>query len=216
MSLSALAEARPDAFKSVIEIPLVAGSYQQLPAGVTFLNQIIDTVYKDANGNVVNCASQPSKVDDEFLSKYGKWGNCISKDVPAAGSAVDPCAEYSADSYSYSKAEGNFFEVTPAAPVGTTASVKASVYKNPDKVELAAIDTFQVCDYANIIFARMMANVLMIDAADDSILKKHQLYNQEWLDFVRLNYRSASRIGSGYYLGKVGEGDPNVVRPLGT
>ena len=217
MSLSALAEARPDAFKSTIEIPLVAGVFQQLPKGVTFLVQVLDTAYKDESGVAKPCVSKPLVADDTYISKFGAWGKCVSTEpAVVAGAVADPCESFKASSFSYQKKLGNFFQVTPAAPVGTKAIVMASVYKHPEKVLLKDIDTYEVCDYVNIIFARMMANLLMLDSADDSLIKKHQLYNQQWLDFVRINYRSAARVGSGYYLGEVGTGDPAVIRPAGT
>jgi hypothetical protein len=69
-----------------------------------------------------------------------------------------------------------------------------------------------ICDRVNAIIEYMMYQAYIPEHEDQTAIKRREEHYGRFADIMKLDYRTLSRLGSGYYLGNIGEGDPQVQR----
>lgn len=217
LALGAVTKIIPTAFTETRDIALQEGSVQTLPADVITVTSFGDTVYKTADGEPVACGNQVNKADWEFLQAYeGSRCSAAKSELPAnatpAQQAKALCGSYSVSGYSYTQNTPGQFRVVPGVPTGVTAFARLTVGVCPDCVTDANYSKPLLCDRVNALVEYMLYQAYIPERSDPLAAKRREEHYGRFADIMKLDYKTLSRLGSGYYLGEVGDGDPQVQR----
>lgn len=189
---------RPDAFANTIDMPLVPGSQQTLPAGYSYLKSV------DYNAAASNCPGYPvTEANLSLLRAYFK------KPCPTSGGD----ATYRVVNFAYDQRNPTIFYVSPPVPdddagleVTLTAVAQAPTYTTTDYTNNTPIGIDP--KYKNAILAWMMMEAYQIDTESVSS-RQTKLDNLEvFYKTLGINYKQESLYRSGWYLGQKGLGDP--------
>ena len=196
LGLAEIGTYRPEAFAKDLEITLQAGATQSVQPGVTLLG-----LSANEDGTPIN------KGDAIMANAYNAYSVCKSGVVFVDGNPV-----YLVRSFSIDKNDSSKFYVDPPVPKGLTPKVVASVTGAPDNYTLANWDNdiFLASKYKANLIDYMMACAYGLDRESaESRIRSDSLYRR-FYDVMGVKYRQESRHNSGYYLGKVGTGDPQA------
>lgn len=183
---------RPDAFACVEEIKLVAGTRQTLDSQYHSIVSIEEADDGSTSGT--------SETTSDVLKHYRKK-SCVT------GLSSD--GSYSPSSFRKNDVVKNTFYVSPAVPEGADATIVATVIKNPGKACVDDTTPLSIsCEYEAQLTDWMMMRALSVEAeSSQTSLTLAREYRQAFYLTFNTNYRQQQRIGSGYYLGKEGDGD---------
>lgn len=184
---------RPDAFANTYEIDLVPGRVQQAPNG-----DAVQSI-SDSDGRMVH------KSDAPLLKAFSAYFD--------AGDALRLCdgqIVYKLRSFASDETDPTLFYVSPPVPRGIKAKAKIQVnsrapqYKGGDWDTPIAIQE----KYYNNLIDFMLARAYAKDTESQVSAAKSQRLLQLFYQSMGAKYKIDSARNSGYYLGKVGTGDP--------
>lgn len=193
--LKAIEGYRPDAFVAEVVIPLTTGSLQRTE------NKGIISIQVDGT----TLASESSF---ELLKAYA--GVCpVEVRFDSAGNPV-----YAIEAIAVDPKNPNQFYVSPPVPQGITTSVTASVYGVPP--EYTAADWFNPLvissKYVNSLIDYIKGRCLEVNTESATSMRAASVYMQRFYSVMGVTYKMESLHKSGYYLGKLGDGDPQAGR----
>lgn len=193
-ALCEIAGLRPDAFVKRVTLKLQAGAQQQLE------KPYIDIVA--VNGN---------------LDRSGKpVDKSVSKTTSTAGSRLGGKFKCAADApftgisgYQITSASHGYFTVDPPVPEGEIAYLDAMVYVPPPMFTMEDLDDENCvlpCIYDAQIVDWIMKRCYEKDAESQWSRDRASYHFQAFRLGMNADYRSASRLRSGYILGEKGDG----------
>lgn len=197
LGMSEIGTYRPEAFASDIDLKLVPGALQSVARGVS-----LSAISSNKNGPPIN------KGDITMATAFGAYSPCRSSGI----SMVKGNATFYVRSYAIDNADSHKFYVDPPVPEGLDVYVRATVMGAPKEYTLA--DWNEVVDiqskYQASLVDYMLACAYGLDQeSPESRSHSDRLY-KKFYDVMGVKYRQESKYRSGYYLGKVGSGDPQA------
>jgi hypothetical protein len=211
-AISAVTAVRPDGFSTVIEVKLKPGEEQSLPNGVTNIVGDIRQVCVDKSGTTVTLP--PVKKGDESEStafKFFAGKGCVAE--PDKFTEGSECDRWQIASWTYDTNTPTRLLVDPPVPSGITPTIKVAVHGCPKCYVYPADATTELpCGFKTEITEYALYMLYSIDAESEFYAAKSQRHFSNFATMMDRSYRAVSRVGSGYSKGKVGSGDPQVVR----
>lgn len=199
LGLGEIAAYRPEAFARREILTLVPGMTQAIPA-----DWQISAVESNKDGSTV------VEGDVHMASAYNTYAQC--KSTPLV--LVDGSYIYRVKTYGFDPKNPRILYVDPPVPANTLAEVYVNVAGAPSDYTLADWDKDIVVSHtfrASII-DYMTASAFTLDAeSPQSRARSDQLY-AKFYKVMGVKYVQESKYRSGYYLGKVGTGDPQAGR----
>lgn len=188
---------RPEAFSAIVPIPLVTGSTQALPAGVSGLTGITD------NGSGL-AAREASAALAEAFSAYAVCKPYVKY--------VNGAPVYSVSSYYADTRNARAFYVQPPVPAWASITIQASVNKDAPQYTLADWNTTPDIDskFYNNLLDFMQARAYGLDSESAVSLSESKKLFSLFYQAMGVKYKIDSAYKSGYYLGQIGEGDPRA------
>ena len=213
LAVAAVAAYMPDAFSRTIEHELVAGEEQKLPNGVSNIIGDIRTICVDKDGNETTLS--PVKKGEEYENVAFKFfgdKRCVGSD-PEQKDSENTCSKWALTSWTYDSRAPSRLIVSPPVPKGAKAKIKLTVAECPSCLSYPSdLETELPCDYRAEITDYALSVLYSIPQENEQALSHATTHRRQYLEGMSQHYRSASRLGSGYYKGKEGNGDPMVVR----
>lgn len=215
LALKMIYAIRPDEFpEKIIQVPLVAGANQFLPQNITSF-EMLSTAYYDEKGKPVNCSDKaPTKSTNDFLDIYAS--RCASRVTSAqtgiAGTPEALCKEYVVSSYSFKRKDGGFFTVSPPVPVNGKKPFLNVLASACPECTPETDDEQLPCKLYSAIYEKTLVYMFDVESEDNQTQEKSARHEARFASIMGEMYRVDSRIGSGYFRGENGTGDPNVKR----
>ena len=184
---------RPDAFATVTNITLQDGECQELSDEFMTVVEIDGVTPEDVD------AESQSTAD---VLKHFRKAPCLT--------AAALMGKYAVSSFTLNPVVPSAFTVSPEVPSGETPRVKATVIKSPTRFCADDLDAALgiPCQYESAICDWMLSRAHGVEAeSDTNALNLMQFYRDGFYNTFNVNYRQAQRFGSGYYLGREGDGD---------
>lgn len=189
---------RPDAFSSAVNLTLVAGNQQTLPAQYTLLKSV------DSNGDASSCPGSPiTEASLDIMRAFFK-----KRCAPTGGEA-----NYKVNTFAYDARNPNIFYVSPPVPdsaagtniVATVVSEAPQYvtndYTNPTTIQIAQ-------KYCNALIAWMLYRAYEVDTESVSSRQTKLDNLSVFFKTLGIDYKQESLYRSGWYLGQRGMGDP--------
>jgi hypothetical protein len=226
LAMDALREARPDAFVDEIEIPLVPGSAQVAPVGVTEFVGTPRTTCTDSTGATVT-TTEASVVDKNTILAFGAFPSCSSTGGGSIGAAASPsgtttttsagakCSEWVMKGFESSAATPGFFSVTPPVPNGVTPTIKVRVNLCAPVYEWPADENTKVlCRHKAALMEQLLYYCYQTPQESELAFNRAVANSQRFERMLGFQYRMQARHNSGYFLGRQPDGtpDPQVAR----
>jgi len=182
---------RPDAFAEVTEIKLTEGECQKLSDEFHQLLNIIGAE-KAPDSDTVQSS-------DELMSHFRR------KSCPS-GAASGP---YAAKTFTVNAATKVDFIVDPPVPSGQTPVVKATVVRAPAMAETKDLDAPSCLghEYNAILCDWMLHRAYSAETENAENRSWAEFHYQKFYNTFTTNYLQGQRFGSGFYLGREGDGD---------
>ena len=196
-ALEALRSYRIDAFTTQTTIMLTSGTQQK----VSGYSQIISV---DANAD-----GTPAHTGDVALLKaFAAYSVCPPKLQLKNGVPV-----YRVKTVGIDKADPSVFYVSPPVPPGFEASVKATVVQDIPAYTVSDWSKPHIFDakYVNVVIDFMQARAYELDIESRTAKQDSARFMQKFYTALGISYKMDSALGSGYYKGQTGNGDPRAV-----
>jgi len=192
---------RPTLFSKPVTLTLSPGSTQTLPPEY---GQLLSITTNTTDG--AGCTPEGAPVTMSafnMVAGLGKKAKCVG-----AGS----CTPYAVSSYRAGEAGEGVFSVEPPVPCGEDAKVNALVTVRPPKVSRCDVNdpADMPCEMDAPIIDYMLWRAYSIDAESQFSYAAARRHQATFYDWINGSYLVASRMASGYYLGRVGHGEARV------
>ena len=193
LGLSEIGTYFPDDFTQEIEVTLKPGREQSIDG----YNKII-SVTNNKDGTPL------TEMDADLSDSFAVYDIC-----PAYISFVDGSPVYRAVSYFVHRENPRGFVVEPAVPQGMTPTVFVSVDGAVPQFTLADWDSPHnvPAKYTNALMDFVLGKALGLNQESVASQSQSRDHLQRFYSVLGINYKQSSRYGSGYYDGKVGDGD---------
>lgn len=224
LALSQLREARPDVFTEIIEIPLVPGTRQVMPEGVTAVVGKPSTLCLNESGEVV-AGGSADQIDEDEVKAFASFPACkpTSGSTGAGGVAraagavtiTTKCSTWGLQGFQFSPASPRTFSVLPAVPVGVTPVITVEAQTCAPQYEWPADkDKVVACRLRAELLEAILYYAYQTPQESELALNRANQHMQRLTQMLGLNYRMQSRHASGYWLGRTptGDSDPQVQR----
>lgn len=213
LAIAAVAAYMPDAYTRTIEHELVAGEEQKLPSGVSNIIGDIRTVCKDKDGTTTTLS--PVKKGEEYENVAFKFfgdKRCVGSDTEQKDS-TNTCSKWALTSWTYDSRSPTRLIVSPPVPNGAKSTIKLTVAECPTCLTYPAdLDKELPCGYRAEITDYALSVLYSMPQENEQSLSNSVIHRKQYMDGMAVHYKAASRLGSGYYKGREGSGDPMVVR----
>ena len=183
---------RPDAFASVENITLTAGDCQKLGDEYYALLGI--------NGAQAVSDGETTQNTQEIMQHFRRK---MCAPTTAAG------AYAGVNQFTVNIATKVDFTIDPPVPSGQTAEVKATVARRPDEVTKGNLDE-SIClghEYNALLCDWMLHRAFSVETEGAGNREWANFHYRKFYDTFNVNYLQGQRFGSGFYLGREGEGD---------
>lgn len=194
--LKEIAAYRAEAFCTKTTVQLEPGAVQKAPDGSTI------TSIATEKGVPV------PQVDDEILKAYSTYATCARPARMVKGQLV-----YAPKSVAVDSTNKNVFYISPPFPAGLTMGMVITIEGKPPEYTFADWNkTIQMQDkYLNNLVDFMMARAYQMDTESAVSLSQARGLFQAFYSIMGVKYKMDSARGSGYYEGKVGDGDSRSI-----
>lgn len=195
LGIAEISTYRPEAFAKDKELLLKAGASQSVEASETLLS-----ITSNIDGTPIN------QGDIVMATAFNSYKTCDSLTFK------DGKPNYNVKSYSIDKSNDKKFYVDPPVPNGVTAKIIASV---ADQLHDRTLQDWDKDVDVSTKFAASLVDFMLACAygldqeSPQSRARSDALY-RKFYDVMGVKYRQESKYRSGYYLGKVGTGDPQA------
>lgn len=197
LALAEIATYRPEAFARRVKFELQPGNVQIIPD-----EWDVTSVESNVNGAAV------VRGDTVMANAYNTYAICKSTPVTVR----DGDSVYNVKTFSLDPDNPRILYVDPPVPKGIEAEVYLNVMTAPEELTLANWNSAvgishkfkaSMVDY-------MLASAYTLDTeSPQSRARSDQLYDK-FYKVMGVKYKQESRYRAGYYLGKVGIGDPQA------
>lgn len=197
LGLAEIGTYRPEAFAADIDLKLVPGALQSVAQGVS-----LSAIHSNKDGPPIN------RGDITMATAFGAYNPCRSSGI----SMVNGNAVFYVRSYSIDSADQRKFYVDPPVPPGIDVYVKATVMAGAEDYTLADWDEAVAISSkfkANLVDYMLACAYGLDQESPESRAHSDRLY-RKFYEVMGVKYKQESRYRSGYYLGKVGTGDPQA------
>lgn len=188
---------RPDLFTIRVEVPLVAGRLQEIPAQYSSLVRI-----EQSDGSPVYQA------DMELMKGY----TGVSPDTTTYLTDVNGNVTYRAWSFSVDPNNTKVYYVSPMVPPGGQWTAIASVVKEPVEYSVTRLNEVVELDSSIINCAKdyMLGRAYEIDSESAESRGNSVKHMTQFYQYFNIKYKAESAFRSGYYMGntKQGSGRP--------
>lgn len=183
----------PDDFTQSTEVTLKPGREQS----VDTINNII-SVTNNKDGTPLTV------MDQELSESFAVYDIC-----PADISFVDGSPVYRAVSYAIRKENPRAFIVEPPVPAGMAPTVWVTTDGAALQFTLSDWDSPHNIPpkYTNALMDFVLGKALGLNMESVSSQTESREHFQRFYSVLGINYKQSSRYGSGYYQGKIGDGD---------
>lgn len=199
LGISELSAYFPNDFTAIIPINLIPGRKQSVdyPAGIVALDS-------NADGSPV------SNMDGVLADAFAAYDSCQADITFVNGSP-----QYKVISYFVKPENSKLFTVDPPVPEGMAPTVNAIVAGQVPNYTVANWnDTFDIATkYHNVLLEYVLGSAKMLNMESANARQESEAHFNHFYQICGINYKQSSRFKSGYYEGKVGQGDLRVVRP---
>ena len=193
-AIAFLADHRPELFAETITMTVVAGSKQMLPEGYTRLVSVCTDTGATPSENFHGDSSVVSHLICLNKCKPGESGD--SAHAPVTGYSVNP---HNPAQFNLSPAPDTSGQIIEVQAVPDLACVE---FNKSDKAPFPAELGMALCEY--VLYKALLAD--RIESPRASQLSAQHFSN--FLLLTQLGYLQDQRLGSGYYNGQEGSGDP--------
>ena len=199
--LNMLLMADPGIFSEDVSITLSEGSCQELPQPYLELVKIKSNVSVASSGQEIE-GDSIQEADYDLISSFSK-PSCVDK--------LSNNKAHTISSYGMSTVNKTSFNVSPAVPAGSSATVKATVvtspcsFNNNNRTECLGIDP----RYQPALMEWVLYRALTADFESNRNTELGTRHAQTFYAMMGLTYLQESRLNSGYYKGEPGE-DPRL------
>lgn len=204
-ALCEIAGLRPDEFVSRVDLPLVPGACQEVPAGCI---DLVSIEGQDCSGEGQGVTREASTSGTRLGDKFLCAGDTCPDGQPGDAS-LDPCAAWTAGSYRVVSSSRGFFMLDPPVPAGCDAiTLTAMVYCPPERLSLGGDPTCVLpCMYDAQVVDFMLMRAFEKDTESTFAQQRSSYHRRAFYEGMNSDYRAASRLRSGYILGQDGHGN---------
>lgn len=196
-ALCEIAGLRPDAFVKMVTLELEPGEQQQLPKPYIDLVKVEENLDKNGKPKDGSISKTTSTAGDRLGAKY----RC---DPDGVGAKYEGITGYKITAQSH-----GYFTVSPPVPEGEKAYVNAMVYVPPPHFhadDLGDENCVLPCIYDAQIIDWIMKRAYEKDVESQWARDRAAYHYSLFRTGMDADYRSASRLRSGYMLGMKGDG----------
>ena len=196
-ALLAVFNARPDAFTITKNVTLVAGSTQSVAGCV----DLMSVNQNSPSGGFI------TRGDLDLFRTY-------NGDPCSLPRTVEQIAGYEVDQWFYDQRNPGTWFVYPPVPAGVTVTVQVTCKELPVAYTVANLGTVvEPQRYRSALLEWMKKRAYEVDSESLTSFNLMQFHAAQFDRFMGIGYTADSRHQSGYEVGRIGTGDPRVVRP---
>lgn len=198
LGLAEIGTYRPEDFAKSISVSLVVGREQS----VADINKII-SIYSNSDGTPI------VTMDDELSNSFAVYDVC-----PPDIQFVDGSPAYRVVSAYIKKENPRGFVVEPPVPAGVSAKVNVNIDGAVPQFKLSDWDNPHNIPpkYTNCLMSFILGKAHELNRDSITSQRLSDEHMRSFYSVLGVNYKQESRYRGGYYLGKRGEGDPQVTR----
>lgn len=206
--LKAIAAYRPEAYSTTGNVDLVPGTVQKLPPGSTFTG-VIGVVTLDPTGKPITTPTAATMSDSALLKAFRTYDSCPIKYKTDANGALI----YEPKNVAVDENDPSIFYVTPPVPPGYSAQLAVTYEASPQDYTLADWNAPVniTAKYYNVLLDYMQGRAYQKDTESQVSHTQGKAFMQAAYSVLGVQYRMDSARGSGYYEGRVGDGDNRAI-----
>lgn len=197
LGLSEISTYRPEAFARDLQLTLVPGASQIVPNGYSLL-----AITSNLDGSPI------TKGDYGMAAAFNAYAPCVANGMRF----VDGTPTFAVRTHSIDPNDARKFYVDPPVPKGLEVKVNASVHASADVYTLADWDKDILIDdkYKFNLIDFILACAYGLDQESPQSRRRSDDLYSRFYNVLGVKYRQEAKFRSGYYLGKVGSGDPQA------